>query len=138
MKGYSLNRLLVLLTTAGFLFLAVDSTIEHWEILGQELMAFIPIVFGVLGFVMGAVTVLRWKEPCIRRLQIFLFAAFVVAGAGAYFHIEEEEDEGQLTAEQREHEKKEKDKPLLAPLSFAGLAAVGLLGTARKWPAEVI
>jgi hypothetical protein len=38
--------------------------------------------------------------------------------------------------EQR-HEEKEKEKPLLAPLAFAGLAVVGLLGTARKWEAEV-
>jgi hypothetical protein len=71
-------------------------------------------------------------------LHIFLYATILVACLGLYYHIVEEEDEDELTAEQREHEAKEKDKPLLAPLSFAGLGAVGLLGTSRKWPAEVI
>ena len=138
MKSYSLNRLLVLFATLGFLFLMIDSTIEHWGILKQELMAFIPILFSALGLVMGGITVLNWKEQWIHRFHIFLLAAIVVAGAGLYFHIWEDEDEEQMTDEQREHEKKEKEKPLLAPLSFAGLAAVGLLGTARKWHAEVI
>ena len=137
LKNYSLNRLLVLLTTLGFFFLMVDSLIEHWGILKQEVWAYVPIVFGALGALMGAGVTIRWKEKCIRRFQILLLASIVVAGAGLYFHIEEE-DEGQMTTEQREHEKNEKEKPLLAPLSFAGLAAVGLLGTARKWQAEVI
>ena len=138
MKNYTLNRLLVLLTTAGFLFLTVDSTIEHWAILRQEIMAFIPIVFSALALAAGIVTVVKWKDAWIRRFHVVLLASIVVAGTGMYFHIVEEEDDVQLTAEQREHEKKEKDKPLLAPLAFAGLAAVGLLGTSRKWQAEVL
>jgi len=138
LKNYSLNRLLVLLATAGFFFLTVDSLIEHWDILKQEVWAYVPIVFGAVGVLMGAWATVRWKEQCIRRFQVFLIASFVVAAAGLYFHWGEDEDEKQATAEQREHEKNEKDKPLLAPLSFAGLAAVGLLGTTRKRQAEVI
>ena len=138
MKNYTLNRLLVLFTTLGFLFLMVDSTLEHWAVLKDEFMSFVPIIFSALGLVAGIVTVLNWKDKWIRRFHAFLLASIVVAGTGVYFHVGEDEDDKQLTVEQREHEKKEKDKPLLAPLSFAGLAIVGLLGTSRKWKAEVI
>lgn len=138
LKNYSLNRLLVLLTTIGFLFLTVDSLLEHWDILAQDLPAFIPVLFSAVGLIIGAIALRRWEERWIRRLHIFLFLSILVAGVGLYYHILEEDDEEQTTAEQREHEQKEKEKPLLAPLSFAGLAAVGLLGTSRKWQAEVV
>ena len=138
LKNYSLNRLLVLLTTIGFLFLMIDSTIEHWSIFSGHLPALIPMVFSAFGLIIGTIAVRQWKETWIRRLHVFLFVSVFVAGAGVYFHNGDEEDEKQITAVEREHEQKEKDKPLLAPLSFAGLAAVGLLGTSRKWQADVI
>jgi hypothetical protein len=137
-KKYSLNRLLVLLTAVGFAFLLADTIIEHWSIFEEEIMSFIPLVFSTVGLVLGIIVVITWKEKLIRWFQIFLFVSFIVAGAGLYFHIEEEEDDINLTAEEREHEENEKDKPLLAPLSFAGLAVVGLLGTMRKWEAEIV
>ncbi len=137
-KKYSLNRLLILIVTAGFIFLLADTIIEHWEILDEEIMAFIPVVFSVFGVGLGIVTVIAWKEKIIKWMQIFLFASFIIAGAGFYFHVVEEEDEINLSAEKKEHEEKEKDKPLLAPFAFGGLAIVGLLGTARKWDAEVV
>ncbi len=138
LKKYSLNKLLVLFTVLGFAFLLADTTIEHWDAFDDEVMAFIPVIFSFLGLVIGLITIIKWKDNTIRFLQIFLIASFIVAGAGLYFHIEEEEDEVNLTVEERAHEENEKDKPLMAPLAFGGIAIVGLLGTARKWEAEVI
>jgi Ca2+/Na+ antiporter len=137
-KKYLLNKLLVLVTTVGFAFLLADTTIEHWSTFEEEIMVFIPLVFSVIGIVLGIIVVITWKEKLIGWFQILLFASFIVAAAGLYFHLEEEEDEINLTAEEREHEENEKDKPLLAPLAFGGLALVGLLGTARKWEAEIV
>jgi len=136
-KKYSLNRLLVLFSSVGFAFLLLDTTIEHWETFEEEIMVFIPLVFSIIGAVLGILVVITWKEKLIRWFQILLFASFIISAAGLYFHIEEEEDDIDLTIEEREHEKKEGEKPLLAPLSFAGIAVVGLLGTLRKWEAEV-
>lgn len=137
-KNYTLNQILALFTTGGFLFLLVDSIIEHWSAFSQEILCFIPVVFSIIGLVVGAVTVWRWQEIWIRRFHVLLLASFVVLAAGLYFHIVEEEGDELLTVKQAEHERNEKAKPLLAPLSFAGLAAVGLLGTSRKWRGEVV
>lgn len=137
LKQYSLNRLLVLVTSIGFVFLLADTTIEHLPIFKQELMAFIPPVFCFIGLVLGIIVVTTWKEKLIRWFQILFFASIIVGAAGLYFHIEPFEEETNLTSEEIEHEANEKDKPLLAPLSFAGIAVIGLLGTKRKWEAEV-
>jgi hypothetical protein len=134
-QKFSLNRLIVMFVAAGFFFLIADSILEHWDILGRELWAYIPIVFSVLGFVISIIAAVQWKERVIRFLRITLFVAFIISVAGLYFHIKEEDDEG-ITTAQLEHEQKEKDKPILAPLSFAGLAMFGLLGTSRKWRAD--
>ncbi|MGA2622684.1 MAG: hypothetical protein ABSF91_02420 [Bacteroidota bacterium] len=134
-KNFSLNRLLALFVGAGFLFLLIESIVEHRDILIKEPMSLIPIVFSALGFVVSALAVLQWRESRIRLLHLTLFAAFLVAGAGVYFHIGEDKDE-EVTAQNAKE--KEKDKPLMAPLAFAGLAAFGLLGTSRKWPADVV
>jgi uncharacterized membrane protein len=132
---FSLNRMVVMFVAAGFLFLIADSILEHWDILGQELWAYIPIAFSVIGFLISTIAAVLWKERVIRILRMTLFVAFLISSAGLYFHIKEEDDE-EITVEQLEHEQKEKDKPLLAPLSFAGLAVIGLLGTSRKWVAD--
>ena len=137
-KKYTLNRLLVLTAAAGFAFLLADTIIEHYDIFDKEIMAFIPPVFCLFGFVLGLITVYKWMPGIIKMLQVFLFVSFIVAAAGFYFHIEEEEGDEALTTEQLIHEQNEKDKPLLAPFAFGGVAVVGLLGTYRKWNAEVI
>ena len=134
---FSLNRMLALVVAAGFLLLAVDSFIEHWTILGQDLPAWIPGTFGAAAFCIALYTVINWKDRSIRLLRYTLLAAIIVSCAGLYFHLGEDEEETR-SAERMEHEAKEKEKPLLAPLSFAGVAAVGLLGTSRKWRAELL
>jgi hypothetical protein len=136
MKNYSLNRLLVLFVTLGFAFLMADSILEHWPIFLQEPWAFVPVIFSAVGAIIGVMTVVRWNERWIRLMHVTLLAAFLVSAGGFYFHAGEE-DESEKTAEVRDHEQKEKDKPLLAPFAFGGLAVAGLLGTSRKWHAEV-
>ncbi len=131
----TLNRLLVVTATAGFAFLTADSLIEHWPVLSKEPMSFIPALFSVLVVVIGCITVMRWTEPWIQRLQIILYAAFIIVALGVYFHVEEDDDENTQAGTVRAE--KEQPRPLLAPAAFGAVAVVGLLGTARKWHAEV-
>jgi len=136
-KQLTLNKLLVLVTSIGFSFLLLDTTIEHWKTFKQEIMTFIPLIFSLVGLLLGIIVVISWKEKLIYWFQIMLFVSIIVSVAGIYFHIEPFEEETNMTAEEIEHEANEKDKPLLAPLSFTGIAVIGLLGTMRKWQAEV-
>ncbi len=138
LRNFTLNRLLVLSASAGFSFLLADTIIEHIDVFNDELMAFIPPVFSLIGAVIGFITFYKWKPGIIRVMHIFLFLSFIVAGAGFYYHVAEEEDDENLTTEQLIHEENEKDKPLLAPLAFGGIAVIGLLGTYRKWESEVV
>jgi len=137
-RNFTLNRLLVLTASAGFAFLLADTIIEHIDIFNEEIMAFIPPVFSLIGAVIGLIAFYKWKPGIIRIMHIYLFISFIVAAAGFYYHIEEEENDENLTTEKRIHEEKEKDKPLLAPLAFGGMAVIGLLGTYRKWESEVV
>jgi len=137
-KNFTLNRLLVLTASAGFAFLLADTIIEHFNTFTQETMSFIPPIFSLIGFITGVITVLNWKPELVRFMHIIFFAAFIIAAAGLYFHIVEEMSEVNLTTEEQLHEANEKEKPLLAPLAFAGVGVMGLLGTYRKWNAEVV
>jgi hypothetical protein len=134
--SWSLNRMIVLIVALGFAGLFADSILEHFNILSSEVTAFIPVVFSAFGILFGLRVAVTWKAVCIRVLRGFLFTAFAVSVLGLYLHIAEESDDEGLTAEQREHEQKEKEKPLLAPLSFAGLALFGLLATGSRRAAE--
>lgn len=133
----SLNRLLALFVTGGFVFLLADTILEHWGILLQDPAAFIPILFSAAGSLIGVIAVAQWNGRWIRIFHLTLLTAFLVSAAGLYFHIENEAAE-RATPEGRAHEQKEKEIPLLAPLAFGGLGAFGILGTSRKWPGEVV
>ena len=136
MKKLTLNRILIAVVIAGFVFLLADSALEHWDLLKKEPLPYIPVITSFFGIVISLMTFLLWKDRWIRLLQYFLFAVLFVGAMGVYFHIEDfDEDEKTEAVKEQKHE--EKEKPLLAPLAFAGVAVVGLLGTARKWEAEV-
>ncbi len=133
LKHYTINRLLVLLVSFAFAFLAVDTLNEHWTIFYKELWAYIPVIFSIIGAAVGGYAFFKWNESAIKAFQIVLLASILVSAAGMYFHLKEEDDEEVATEETTA-----KEKPPLASLSFAGVAVVGMLGTLRKWEAEVV
>ena len=134
-----MNRLLVLIIAGGFLFLLTDTIIEHREILAKEWTAYIPVLFSGIALAAAVTTVVRWNRASIKLFRIVLLASFLVAAGGMYFHLaEDDEDEKPAAAALQLQEKagEEKERPPLAPLAFAGMAVIGLIGTSPKWKTE--
>ena len=134
----SINRLIAMFCTVGFLFLAVDTFLEHLDTFKDEPLAWVPVAFSVVGLVIGGIASARWNERSIRWLHWCFVAALAVGGAGLYLHVAEQfESEEEHVAEHGKAVKDEKAPPILPPLAFVGLGAFGLVATLRKWNAEV-
>jgi hypothetical protein len=156
--NFTINRIIVFLVAGGFGFLFIETLMEHTGILEAHPQVYIPIIFSAIGFALAVATAVIWKEPLIKILHVYLFASLLVSFGGLYFHNEdrlegEEPRSGELSAgvnaETRYRQKngeaelhikprgRKKLPPMLAPLAFAGLTTMGLVGTLRKWGAEV-
>lgn len=134
-KNLSLNQVVILLTSLGFIGLLIDTTIEHIEIFQKEILVFLPAVFCLLTSILGIIIVLRWKTNLINIFRVLLLSAFLVSTVGFVVHLEDDDDENEkIRLEQ--YEEHEKDKPILAPFAFAGLAVFGLAATCKKWRTE--
>lgn len=151
LASVSLNRLIAFLVAGGFLFLFVETRIEHHDVLTEEFIAYVPILFSIIGFVLALFAAFQWQEKWIRVLHVYMFLALVTGLGGIFFHNQDRifgEEKTTATAQQIEaeeveeagepEEEEESEPPLLAPLAFTGLGIVGLLGTYRRWRAELI
>jgi hypothetical protein len=145
MKNFSLNRMIILIVAAGFAFLLADTILEHFEAVNHHRLAILPIAFSFIGLVLAFITALRWQKPALRALHVFLMLAALLGLGGMFLHNSErfEAKEHVVAAEgmknEGEGEKRPGKKhfpPILAPMAFVGIAAVGLLGTSRRWGAE--
>lgn len=159
----SLNRLIAFFIAGDFLFLFVERRIEHDDVLSEELIAYLRMVFSAIGLPLSLLTAFKWHEKWIRARQLYMCFALAVGVAGLFFHNEErifgeekkaageqleEAEEVEEEAEhaeqgeegedgQEEEEGKESEPPLLAPLAFTGLGMAGLLATLGRWRAEM-
>lgn len=133
----SINRAIVVVCTVGFLFLIVDTLLEHVDAFKDEPLAWIPVAFSAVGLAIAGVALVRWNETWIRVLQWCFMAALAVGVAGVYLHVADRfESEEERVAEHGDDAKEHEMPPILPPLAFTGLGAFGLIGTLRKWQAE--
>ncbi|OFV81526.1 MAG: hypothetical protein A2Y78_03535 [Acidobacteria bacterium RBG_13_68_16] len=133
----SINRLIVIFCTLGFLFLVVDTFLEHIEAFKDEPLAWIPVAFSVVGLAIAGIASARWNETWIRLLHWCFIAALAVGAAGVCLHVADQfESEEERVAEHGDDTEEHKLPPILPPLAFTGLGAFGLIATLRKWQAE--
>lgn len=146
LASLSMNRLIAFLVAGGFLFLFIETRIEHHDVLSEKLIAYAPIVFSALGFIIASLAAFKWQEKWIRVLHIYLFLALAVGLGGMYFHNEDRlKGKADTSSEIKDDDMQEDEKnveettpPILAPVAFTGLGVVGLLGTYRRWKADVV
>lgn len=146
LSSLSINRLIACIVAGGFIFLFIETRIEHQEVMNDKLTAWIPMIVSAVGVLLASLTAFQWKPKLIRILHIYLILTMLVGLGGMFFHNEDRfegkhQEETELRNEEsHEHnaQKHEDYPPILAPFAFVGLGVVGLLGTSRRWNAEVV
>jgi len=132
-----LQRLLLLTLAGGFLILLVEIRFQHSVVMGDKWQSWIPVVYLTSLLVLVPVGMMFFRRFG-RNLLIILFSGLVVIGTlGFWFHSKNKPIQAVLHViatdlEQPGHinisnEDEETNPPLFAPLSLAGLGAMGVL-----------
>ncbi len=132
------SRFLITVVSFGFLFLTLDSFLEHyfsqWEIRPYQ---WIPIIFGVIAFPLSVAALVRPNHITSRILGSVCLVSMLVGAWGFYFHVNaiwrmiDTPFEWSYLYNALRY-----GPPMLAPLSFAGLGLLGLVATVG--PAQLL
>jgi hypothetical protein len=120
---------------AGFGIVLVQVRFDHRSVVGEDALAWIPIVYSVLMIIASGVGLLLWRHGGRQVLLFGFLLAIVVGLAGFWYHTN-----GRLVRSVQ-HEFSawvrkipDEDKPpALAPLAFAGFGLLGALACARRF-----
>lgn len=135
-------KVLLLLAFGGFALMLIDVRYMHRDILGDEWQSWIPLIVSAGGMI---VTGLVLITPRARFIAVSVYLAGAISGVyGAYLHSEGDvgrfmdlfasrdfvvyADDGDERRGEKEHESKNMEPPLLAPLGLAGLCAFATVG----------
>jgi hypothetical protein len=133
---WPLPRVLVLVLANAFFGLMIDIRMEHVDAVHERGIAWPPIVYsGVMAIACLAAAVYWSKTARLLLLPLFLLA-FLIGGMGFYFHNQghvSEVLETSVTAWTDPKMTHSDGPPQFAPLAFAGLGALGVLATARRF-----
>lgn len=132
-----IQRLLLLTLTGGFFILLIEIRFQHSVVMGDKWQSWIPVAYLTALLVLVPVGMIFFQRLG-RRLLIGLFSGLIVVGIlGFWFHSKNKpiqavwhviatdlEEPGHIKIS---NEDEETNPPLFAPLSLAGLGAIGVL-----------
>lgn len=132
-----IQRLLLLTLTGGFFILLIEIRFQHSVVMGDKWQSWIPVAYLTALLVLVPVGMIFFQRLG-RRLLIVLFSGLIVVGTlGFWFHSKNKpiqavwhviatdlEEPGHIKIS---NEDEETNPPLFAPLSLAGLGAIGVL-----------
>jgi hypothetical protein len=116
-KFWTLNKALVLALMGGFGLVLVQVRYDHRSVVGDNAIAWIPIVFSILMIVASAVGLLFWTRGGRQTLLVGFLLAIPVGLAGYWVRKIPDDDK----------------PPALAPLAFAGFGVLGALACAKRF-----
>lgn len=126
---WTLNQWIVLLLLAAYVALFLEIRYDHNHVLMHKNIAWAPIIYSAVMVVAGAVSLAFWNGWG-RPVLLWLFAAGVIVGLlGFWLHNMGHPFEGigtMLSVWGGQHPDPESRPPVLAPLAFAGLGALGI------------
>ncbi len=136
-KIQALQRLLLLTLTGGFLILLLEIRFQHSVVMGEKWQSWIPIVYLIILLVLVPIG-MRFFHRFGQVMLVVLFTGLILIGTlGFLFHSKSKPIQAlsrviATDLEQPGHinisnESEETTPPLLAPLSLAGLGAIGVL-----------
>ena len=134
---WTLPRLLILLLAGAFLNLMLDLRVEHVDVVHEDSIAWLPIIYSAFMTLACVVACAFWNRKLTHRIMIALFVvAFAIGGTGFYLH-----NHGKLTkvlatslnAWIDPNMNHLASPPQLAPLAFAGLGTIGLLASLNRF-----
>lgn len=127
-KNWTLNQWVLLLLLAGYVGLLLEIRYDHNHVLRYAKIAWTPIVYSAVMIVAGAVSLSAW-DGWGRPLMLWLFAAGLIVGlVGFWLHNGGHPLEGlgrMFSPWAGQHPDPMERPPVLAPLAFAGLGALG-------------
>lgn len=163
---WTLNKLVVLLTLAGFFMLVMDLRFEHMDVLGEDWQSWIPIIYSGVMVLVGAWGLWFWEKGG-RKVLFWAFAASIIVGLlGVWFHdkgkpwksvtllvaawqapirkhARREENQTQPVRKPsyppiaaNPGEKKKKEEKPNPPLAPLSFAGIGVLGMLACWKKE--
>ncbi len=113
----------------------VEVRFDHRSVVGENAVAWIPIVYSILMMIASAIGLFFWTRGGRQVLLIGFFLSILVGFAGFWYHTN-----GRLVRSiQHEfsawiHKIPDEDKPpALAPLAFAGFGVLGALACAKRF-----
>ncbi len=132
-----LQRLLLLTLTVGFLILLLEIRFQHSIVMGEKWQSWIPIIYLIILLVLVPIG-MRFFHRFGQIMLVVLFTGLILIGTlGFLFHSKSKpiqalshviatdlEEPGHIKIS---NESEETNPPLLAPLSLAGLGAIGVL-----------
>jgi hypothetical protein len=133
------NERVVAAVLAGAAFVLVEVRFDHRQVLGQTWLAWLPVIYAAALLLGGGAALLRWDRGGRRILAALFALGFLVGALGIWFHtgghplshglqvlsawrIPPGQDGGIIVGSR---------PPTFAPVSFWGLAAIGLIACAR-------
>jgi hypothetical protein len=134
-KFWTLNKAVVLVLTLGFGVILVQVRFDHRSVIGENAIAWVPIVYSIVIMIASVAGLLFWSRGGRQVLLVGFLLAILVGLTGFWFHTN-----GRLIRSVR-HEFSawvrkipDEDKPpALAPLAFAGLGILGVLACTKRF-----
>ena len=133
---WPLARVLILFLAGAFAGLVLDLRVEHVDVVREKLVGWVPIIYSGMMAVACVIAFIRWgKTARLIMLPLFLLAP-VVGGLGFYFHNHGNVAKVVKTSANAWTDPQMKHShapPQLAPLAFAGLGAIGVLASLKRF-----
>jgi hypothetical protein len=134
-KFWSLSKAVVLVLIGGFGILLVQIRYDHRSVVGEDAVAWIPIVYSILMIVASAPGLLFWSRGGRQLLLVGFLFAILVGLVGFWYHTDGKlvrSVQHQFSAWIRTIPDEEKP-PALAPLAFAGFGILGALACSKRF-----